>query len=183
MPNFNVFQNFAIQFFFTEDLEQGIPPKKGTLRGMQRPMDSLAAASRPDSPPPLPPPTSALVPTSAEESNFTCSLTNTMPGFHHGPTYGLDQQFWPPVLPPTGQTTSSGEGRQVAGASAAAAPPRGAGHSSPTEQQQHFLGSFERQEVELEADLVPEGHLEDLARLLATSPTRINQSVNKYFML
>ncbi len=127
------------------------------------------------------PPISPRIPTSTEDSLSTTSLTNAVPALNIGPAYGQLLYQSVVLLPPAvGGTSSSGERRQMVRASPSPSVEAGTSSSS-NNLPLPFSGQFEMQGTEREEDLVPEGHLADLAGF--KSPAQINKSVNKYFML
>ena len=159
-------------------------PKPGALPDRTRGSCPRELDVKFDSSPPTTPPISPRIPTSAEDSLSTTSLTNAVPALNIGPAYGqllYQSMVLPLLLPPAvGGTSSSDERRQMVRASPSPSVKAGTSSSS-NNLPLPFSGQFEMQGTEREEDLVPEGHLADLAGF--KSPAQINQSVNKYFML
>ncbi len=156
-------------------------PKPGALPERTRGSCPRELDVKFDSSPPTTPPISPRIPTSTEDSLSTTSLTNAVPALNIGPAYGhLLYQSMVLLPPAVGGTSSLGERRQMVRASPSASVEAGTSSSS-NNLPLPFSGQIEIQRVEREEDLVPEGHLADLAGF--KSPAQINQSVNKYFML
>ena len=131
----------------------------------------------------LPPPPAAMqIPTSAETATITTMITTTAADARAAAQAAYAQLIHAPVLLPAtaGGTSSWAECRKEARISQ---PP----HQMPLRPNTSTScdppsGRFEAKDEEKEEDLVPEGHVADLAGLFE-SPAQINQSVNKYFML